>query len=169
MKVLFLSLALGVASIFVLATPAGAQDTDEDRSVEITFDVGDFDSERGDWAITVVHVTGEMEPDQTFTVELLDDDGVVLWSGADTFTAPTTSISVLPFVAVGDVAGTSISQTLPEVLGEAVERVPAEVLSQGAGGGGGGTLALSMVLAVVLVAIVFRTPLPSASTQRWTK
>lgn len=45
----------------------------------------------------------------------------------------------------------------------------AEVLSQGSGGGGGGLLALSMVLSVILVAILFRTPLPSQATQRWTK
>ena len=54
-----------------------------------------------------------------------------------------------------------------EVGGVQIE--PPEVEWGAGGGAGGGDLALTMVLAVLLVALVFRTPLPSASSQRWTK
>lgn len=161
--------ALGVAVLITVAAPAGAQESSDERGVEITFDVGDFDGDEGDWPITVVYVAGDMEDGEPFTVELLDEDGAVLWSATEAFTAPITTVTVEPFVAVGEVAEAEVSQAVAAVAGAVVERPPAEVLRQGAGGGGGGTLALSMVLAVVLVAIVFRTPLPSASTQRWTK
>ena len=60
-----------------------------------------------------------------------------------------------------------MSQGITVVGGVQIE--PPEIEWKAGGGGGGGQLALSMVMAVLLVAIVFRTPLPSASTQRWTK
>ena len=151
------------------AGPAAAQEVDEEGNVEITFDVGEFDGERGDWPFTVVYVAGDLTEGEPFTVVLSGDDGTVLWSGADRFTAPVTTVAVDRFVAVGDVVEAGISQSVPEVAGDVVERPAPEVLSQGAGGGGSGQLALSMVLAVILVAIVFRTPLPSQTTQRWTK
>lgn len=164
-----LTAAASMATVLLfLAAPAGAQEIGDGRQVEITFDVGDFDEDEGDWPITVVYVSGDMDVSEPFTVELLDDDGVTLWSATEEFTAPITTVTVVPFVAVGEVTDAAVSQAVAEVAGEVVERPPAEVLTQGAGGGGGGTLALSMVLAVVLVAIVFRTPLPSASSQRWT-
>ena len=165
--VLLLFVVAGLALVSA-AAPAAAQDGAE-GDVEITFDTGDFDSEQGDWPITVVYVSGEMQAGEPFTVELTGADGAVLWSATEIFTAPTTTFAVVPFVPVGAVTGAGVSQAVAEVAGDTVERRPPEVLSQGAGGGGGGTLALSMVLAVVLVAIVFRTPLPSASSQRWTK
>ena len=40
---------------------------------------------------------------------------------------------------------------------------------QGSGLGGAGQLALSMVIAVVFVAILFRAPLPAATSVRWRK
>jgi hypothetical protein len=70
-------------------------------------------------------------------------------------------------VLVSEVANASVEQGLTVVEGVQIEP---PVVEWGAGGGAaGGDLALSMVLAVLLVAMVFRTPLPSASTQRWTK
>ena len=163
-----LGLVVAVAALLGGAGPAAAQDEGE-RDVEITFDTGAFDSEQEDWPITVVYVTGDMDDGEPFTVQLTGEDGAVLWSATEVFTAPTTTVSVVPFLPVGAVTGAEVSQAVTQVAGDRVERHPPEVLSQGAGGGGGGTLALSMVLAIVLVAIVFRTPLPSASSQRWTK
>jgi hypothetical protein len=69
-------------------------------------------------------------------------------------------------VAVGDIASAGISQRLPVV---AAEQVVPEVNHTTEGGGGSGQLALSMVVIIALVALVFRTPLPSASTARWTR
>lgn len=158
-----------VALCTVVAGPAGAQEADDERAVTIAFDVGDHDAEAGDWPITVVHVTGDLEPGVGFTVELRDDDGAVVWSGDGEFTAPTTSLTVDELVVVGAVTEAAVSQALPDVAGDVVTRPEPEILQQGSGGGGGGQLALSMVVAVILVAILFRSPLPSASTQRWTK
>jgi hypothetical protein len=56
-----------------------------------------------------------------------------------------------------------------DVVGERLERADVEILGGASGGSGSGQLALSMILAIVVLAIVFRTPLPSSSTQRWTK
>lgn len=153
----------------LMAAPAGAQEAEDARDVEITFDIGEFDGEEGDWPITVVYVAGDMTAGEPFTVELKGEDGSVVWSGTEVFDAPMTTFAVDRFVAVGEVVEAGVSQAVPEVAGELTERPRAEVLSQGAGGGGSGQLALSMVLAVVLVAIVFRTPLPSQNSQRWTK
>ena len=163
-----LTLPLMFVAALCVAAPAGAQAAEE-GNVEITFDIGEFDGERGDWPITVVYVAGDLTEGEPFTVVLTGDDGTVLWSGTDRFTAPITTVAVDRFVAVGRVVEAGISQSVPEVAGDVVERPAPEVLSQGAGGGGSGQLALSMVLAVILVAIVFRTPLPSQTSQRWTK
>jgi hypothetical protein len=163
----FRILSAAFLTVTLTAGPAGAQ-APEDR-VDVTFDVGDFDGERGDWPITVVYVAGDLAEGEPFTVVLTGEDGTVVWSATEPFTAPVTAVTVDRFVAVGDVVEAGLSQSLPEVAGDVVERPPPEVLSQGAGGGGSGQLALSMVLAVILVAIVFRTPLPSQTSQRWTK
>lgn len=170
MKAAMAALIAGTV-VLVSGVPAGAQGApEEEGGVTIEFDVGDYDAEEGDWPITVVYVTGDLDDGEPFTVELLASDATVLWSGTDTFTAPTTAVTVDEFLAVGDVTEAAISQALPEVAGEVVTRPEVEVLQQGSGGGGGsGQLALSMVVAIILVAILFRTPLPSASTQRWTK
>jgi hypothetical protein len=147
---------LAICIVVGAAAPAGAQQQDGDGDVQIEFETGDFDGERGDWSISVVHVTGSgLDAGQPLTLELMS--------------ATTTSFTVVPFVAVQDVFRAAISQPLPEVAGDVVDRQEVEVRRQGAGGGGGGALALSMVLAVVLMAILFRTPLPSQVSQRWTK
>jgi hypothetical protein len=70
-------------------------------------------------------------------------------------------------IAVGALADAGVSQPQTVVAGVQIERP--EVTWSAAGSGGSGQLALSMVLAIIVVAVVFRTPLPSASTQRWTK
>ena len=159
---------IAASTILIGASSAGAQESEE-RSVEITFDTGDFDAGEGDWSITVVYVSGDMEDGVPFTVELYGEDDTVLWSGTEDFTEPTTAVAVDRFVAVSEVVEAGVSQALPEVAGQIDERQRVEVQRQGAGGGGGGALALSLVLAVVLLAILFRTPLPSAVSQRWTK
>ena len=159
-----------VLCVAILCVPesVAAQSTDE-RDVEITFDTGDFDADAGDWPITVVYVSGDVDEAAPFTVELLGEDGGVLWTGTEDFDGPTTAVAVASFVAVGDVVQAAISQPDPEVAGDVTERDVVDVLRQGAGGSGGGTIALSLVLAIILLAILFRTPLPSAVTQRWTK
>jgi hypothetical protein len=186
-----------------------------ERNVTIDFEVGDFDSSEGDWPITVVSVSGDLEPDEVFVVELRDGEGGVVWAGEGVFSPPTTSVAVERFVAVGDVHEAAIGQRLPEeaatttdlaepeVAGDVVTNPPSRISTapsstppspaaptdpqtpaptvegdvtvapdaslprQGSGLGGAGQLALSMVIAVVFVAILFRTPLPSATTQRW--
>jgi hypothetical protein len=188
------------------AAPVGAQ-TAEDRPVSIEFDVGDHDAARGDWPITVVRVSGDLDVGELFVVELRDGDGAVLWAGEAVYRPPTTSVAVDQFVAVGDVEEAAIGQrlppttlpapdepeapvpieepevarevvTMPDPPQEAVSPTPRvrgdvvtrpEPVPQGNGFGGAGQLALSMVIAVVFVAILFRTPLPSATTMRWRK
>jgi hypothetical protein len=205
--------------VLVWPSPAHAQTVDE-RAVTIDFEVGDFDSSEGDWPITVVNVSGDLEPDEGFVVELRDGDGEIVWAGEGVFSPPTTSVTVDSFVAVGDVDEAAIGQRLPEepatittnpppepvvagnvvtnpttpstavpaaapgapaapgttevpapppptVEGDVTAAPDAPLPQQGSGLGGAGQLALSMVIAVVFVAILFRTPLPSATTQRW--
>jgi hypothetical protein len=158
---------LGWAMVLVLAAPASAQDPGVIGNVDVSFDVGEVDAATGDWTIDAVEVTGELVDGQEFTVELTDADGGVMWSATETYTAPVTRIPVTEPVSVGEVAGAGVSQGITEVAGVQIE--PPQVDFGASGSGGGGQLALSMVMAVLLVAIVFRTPLPSASTQRWTK
>lgn len=206
------STTLAAFTLVTCATvgPASAQEP-PDRAVTIEFDVGDFDAGEGDWPITAVIVSGDLEPGEPILVELRDADDAVLWSAVADYQPPATTIAVEPFVAVGDVEETAIAQatppqtTVPEVAGDAVTPPappspraaaddpvpdapgastpqpttpppavegdvvdrPQDLLQRGNGWGGAGQLALSMVIAVVFVAILFRTPLPSASTQRW--
>jgi hypothetical protein len=149
----------------LLATPAAAQDPSLGQ-VDISFDVGSYDPEIGDWAVEVVIVTGALAEGEAFTVELRDVDGSVVWSATQAY-SPGMRIVVDRPVPVGVVAEAGVSQAQTIVAGEQVVRP--EVTWSAAGGGGAGQLSLSMVLAVVVVAIVFRTPMPSASTQRWTR
>lgn len=65
-------------------------------------------------------------------------------------------------------AGATPPGAPPSVGGDVVDR-PDQLPQQGNGAGGAGQLALSMVIAVIFVAILFRTPLPSATTVRWRK
>ncbi len=169
MKALSCARVLAVVSLvgFVAAaTPASAQE-DAIGNVDISFDVGELDPVVGDWAIEAVEVSGGLEEGRDFTVELTGDDGDVLWSATQPHTVPVTRIPVTDVLTVGEVTGAGVSQGLTVVAGVQIE--PPEVDWKGGPGGGGGQLTLSMVMTVLLVAIVFRTPLPSATTQRWTK
>jgi hypothetical protein len=162
-------IASASAVVMTSARVASAQDGETISNVDISFDVGDFDETAGDWTIDVVEVSGDLRDGQEFTVELTDSDGAVVWSATDAFVAPVTRISVSELVTVGEVAAAGVSQAQAPVVVEGVQIEPPRVDFGASGSGGGGQLALSMVMAVLLVAIVFRTPLPSASTQRWTK
>ena len=162
--------ALSLTWLATASSPALAQDGDDELigGVQINFDVGDFDSTVDDFTIDVVVVSGDLFDGEEFTVQLTGADGQVLWSATTTFTAPVTRIPVTTPVGVGDVAEAGVSQALvPEV--QAVQIEPPVVDYKAGGGGAGGQLALSMVLTLLLVAIMFRTPLPSATAQRWTK
>ena len=162
-----LSVVFAVAALLVVAAPASAQE-EPTGTVNISFDVGEYDDALGDWPIDVVEVSGDLADGEDFTVELRDDDGAVLWSATQAFANDPTRITVDRPVAVADVADAGVSQPLTIVGGVQVERPPVTWSASG-GGTGSGQLALSMVLAIIVVAVVFRTPLPSASTQRWTR
>lgn len=261
----FVVLVVASWTALLLAAPAHAQ---TERAVRITFETGDFDSARGDWPVTAVNVSGDLDSGQSFTVELRDGAGGVLWSGTAAYRPPMTTIEVGSFVAVGDVEEAAIAQRrpgqtttpttsptpttaptptttptpttsptpttqppnigepgepispidpgtppgpgspvvvdgvtvipvggqgpqdpsdpddpsspegaapappgsqTPAVGGDVVTRDDPQPVPQGNGFGGAGQLALSMVVAVVFVAILFRTPLPSATTTRWRK
>lgn len=164
-----LALAAGVIVLWssLAAGSAGAQEPAPERDVSIDFEVGDFDADEGDWGIDAVVVAGDVDPAEPFTVVLSDDGGAELWSGTATFAEPSTTVPVDGFVAVGDVTEAAISQAAPAVAGDVVTRQDVDLSQQGSGGGNGGQLALSMVLAVIMVAILFRSPLPAATTQRW--
>lgn len=159
-------LVAGVALVTV-AGPASAQEEPVVGAVDISFDVGSFDGELGDWTIDVVVVSGELEVGAPFTVELLGEGDAVIWAATQPFTGSPMRISVDQAVAVGDVTSAGVAQAQPIVGGVQVQRPPVEWSASG--GGGSGQLALSMVLAIIVVAVVFRTPMPSASTQRWTR
>jgi hypothetical protein len=197
------ALVAATALALVLPATASAQEPadDEVRAAEISYEIGDFDGEQGDWPIVALEVRGTLDTEQSVTVELWGADER-LWMGTVSVTPPVTRLEVVPFVAVGDLVEVGIWQQLTpvesieilppeapdppaepedevveedeelaptEVEGEQVERDGVEILGGASGGSGSGQLALSMILAVVVLAIVFRTPLPSASTQRWTK
>jgi len=159
--------AFSVAWLVAWSQPAVAQDPGVIGKVDISFDVGDVDSATGTWQIDAVKVAGDLEEGQDFTVELTDADGAIVWTATETYTAPVTRIPVTDRVSVDEVAAAGVSQGITQVEGVQIE--PPQVDWRAGGGAGGGQLALSMVMAVLLVAIVFRTPLPSSSTQRWTK
>jgi hypothetical protein len=157
---------IAVLLVFGGAAPAAGQE-DPGGTVDISFDVGEYDPARNDWTVEVVQVTGDLEEGRPFTVEVYGESDQILFSATQPYTSPTTRIEVTSTVAVGDVESAGVSQPLTVVAGVQVERP--EVDWSTSGGGGSGQLALSMVMAVIIVAIVFRTPLPSATTQRWTK
>lgn len=161
-------LIAGVCLVVLPSTAASAQE-EPGGAVDISFDVGEFDEAAGDWTIDVVEVSGDLEDGQEFTLELTGSDGEVVWSATEAFDGPVTRITVTEPVTVGEVAGAGVSQAQPPAVVGGVQIEPPIVDWGASGSGGGGQLALSMVMAVLLVAIVFRTPLPSASTQRWTK
>ncbi len=166
----WLALPFAVALAGVWLVPAAAQESpgsdDAPRSVNISFDLGDFDTARGDWPVSTVIVDGDLDEGVDFTVELRGTGDRVIWSAVRAFTLPQTRIGTGEFIGVGDVTRAGISQalTLDPLL---VQPELSENPVQG-GGGSTGQVATSMVLVIIIAVILFRTPLPSASTQRWT-
>jgi hypothetical protein len=146
---------------------AHAQDSELIGDVSISFEVGELDPTAGDWTIDAVEVSGELEEGREFTITLLNAGGGTVWTGSAAYTDPITTIEVSEPVFVGEVASAGVEQGITVVGGVQIE--PPIVEWSAGGGAGGGDLALSMVLAVFLVALVFRTPLPSATVARWTK
>jgi len=163
------ALAMVIAGLVLAPTQAHAQDESDEPigTVDISFDVGELDPVADDWTIDAVEVSGDLQDGVDFTVELTGEGGELVWSATESFTAPVTRIEVTTSVMVGEVLDAGVSQGITQVGGVQIE--PPLLEWKGGGGGGGGQLALSMVMAVLLVAIVFRTPLPSATSQRWTK
>jgi hypothetical protein len=168
-------LAATVAWVAVLAgaVAASAQEVDPRAdegvvgAVQLSFVIGAFDVGLGDFPVTAVTVLDRGGSEAATTVELRGAGGRVLWSATVALTPPSTTIPVDPPVAVGAVESAGVARAAPVVAAE--QFVPPEVFHSAQGGGGSGQLALSLVLVVALVAIVFRTPLPSATTQRWTR
>jgi hypothetical protein len=180
---------------FLAASPAAAQDASvgDVRSVEISYEVGPYDPASQDWGIVAVVLRGDLDPDEPVNVELWAE-GQRLWAGITRVTAPETRLPVDDFVAIGDLVEVGIWQPLApaedfvilspdlpepppnepavepaaEVGGIRVPEATDEVLGRTAGGGSG-QLALAMILVAIVLVIVFRTPLPSATSQRWTK
>lgn len=168
MRIALRLLAVLALTLLSHAAPASAQEADDVvGEVDISFVVGDYDAELDDWVVTAVEVSGDLEDGQPFTVTVTGPGGEDLWAATQAFDAPVMQIPVNPVVAVGEITAAGVSQPLAEVGGAVVERP--QVDWGRAGGGGSGQLALSVILAILVVAIVFRTPLPSATTQRWTK
>lgn len=133
------------------------------RSADVGIEVGDFDDALGDWPVTAVSVTGEIDEGVVFTVTLKGSNGV-LWTGSAEYTEPLTTLPVTG-VGVGEVVSAELGSTL--VLGQLI--LP-ELEDQLQGGGGStGQVATSMALVIIVAVILFRTPLPAAATQRWTK
>jgi hypothetical protein len=148
------------------AAPASAQDgVDEPREVEVGFDLGEYVG--GDWTVDAVVVEGDLDEGQDVTVQILGTSGRVLWQGTLPFTKPSLRIPLDQRVLVGDVESAGISQALTIVDTLLVE--PDINAPVSGGGGGAGQIATTMVLVIIIAVILFRTPLPSASSQRWTK
>lgn len=168
---LLLALVVGALTLSVGIGPAGAQESSTSSSVkaptraEVEFEVGDYDKAAGDWSIEAVRVTGDMADNTSFTISLLGSGGRELWRVDSEFTGPEMRIPVDAAVGVRDVTSTELSSNL--VAGELITPELEERL-QG-GGGSTGQVATSMALVMIIAVILFRTPLPAAATQRWTK
>jgi hypothetical protein len=162
---LVLVAALAWASPAMSQQPGSGDDTP--TQALISFDVGDYSSELHDWRVDAVLVSGDLEDGKDITVELLGADDRVLWTATAPFTAPQSRIEVHDSVVVGEVASAGMSQEGTPVD---PQLVPSQVVDPVQGGGGSsGQVATSMVLVIIVAVILFRTPLPAASTQRWTK
>lgn len=160
-----------LASALAWADPAMSQQPGAGEGTPtqaaISFDVGDYNPELHDWRVDAVLVSGDLQDGEDITIELLGANDRVLWTATAPFTAPQVRIEVHDTVVVGDVAAAGLSQE-----GEPIDPqlVPSEVVDPVQGGGGSsGQVATSMVLVIIVAVILFRTPLPAASTQRWTK
>ena len=160
---------LALAGVWLL--PAFAQDeagadAQAPKNVDVSFDLGSYSTTLDDWTVETVIVKRDLDPAKDFTVMIQGDGDRTLWSATQPFTAPETRIAVGQPVAVGQVTKVGVSQdeTLDPLL------VTPQVVDPVQGGGGSsGQVATSMVLVIIIAVILFRTPLPAASTQRWTK
>ncbi len=157
-------------AVLLGGAPAGAQESeatpDEPGAADISIEIGAYDGGRHDFLVKAVVVRGELREDVDFTVELRGNGGRVLWSATRTYPGGSLRIEVDVPVGVGDVTSTGISQA---AIPLEVEVVPPDAPSAVEGTGGSGQLTLSMVVTIIVVAVVFRSPLPSAQTSRWTK
>jgi hypothetical protein len=169
---LLLVLLVGAFALFVGIGPATAQESSTTSTslkvptrAAVEFEIGDYDSAVGDWAIEAVTVTGDIQDNTTFTIILRGSGGRELWRVDSEFMGPEMRIPVGAEVAVGDVTSTELSSNL--VAGQLITPELEDRL-QG-GGGSTGQVATSMALVMIIAVILFRTPLPAAATQRWTK
>ena len=161
------SLLGAVGALLSMAAPAAAQD-EPAGTVDISFEIGPYDTELDDFPLSAVVVTGDLEEGKDVTIDVKGSGGRVLWSGTAPFRAPSTTIPVDDLVSVGDIASAGVGQARdPVVAGVVIE--PPEVFHAAGGATGSGQLALSMVVIIALFAILFRAPLPSATTQRWVR
>ena len=135
-------------------------------SADVELEIGAYDAALNDWPVTAVVVTGDIEEDLEFRVVLAGNSGQ-LWAESTTFAGPETRIPILTKIAVGDVTSAELSSAL--VLGALITPELGEGTQPGAGGGSTGQVATSMALVIIIAVILFRTPLPAASVQRWTR
>ena len=161
-----LATLLAIFASAAIATPAAAQD-ELVGNVEISFEIGPYDADIDDFPVSAVIVEGNLEDGKDVTVEIKGTGGRVLWSGTAPFHAPSITIDVDELVPVGEVASAGVAQAREPVVAGVVIEPPEVFHSSGGGAAGSGQLGLSMVVIIALFAILFRTPLPSASTQRW--
>lgn len=144
--------------------PATSSSVAPPTAVSVEPEVGDYSSALGDWPVEAVRVTADLEEGVTFTVALKGTGGQELWTETAQYTEPFVRIPVSG-VAVGDLGSVEFNSTL--VLGQLI---PPELEERLQGGGGStGQVATSMALVVIIAVILFRTPLPAAASQRWTK
>ena len=115
--------------------------------------------------MTAIKVTADIEDNTTFSVILHGSGGRELWRVDTQFRGPTMTIPVTG-VAVGDVTETELS-TPTSWLGPLI--VPELDNTVSGGGRFDGQVATSLALVMIIAVILFRTPLPAAATQRWTK
>ncbi len=152
-----------------LAPVAAAQDATPTSAAAPTRatvepEVGEYSGALGDWPVEAVRVTADIDAGTTFTVVLKGSSGQVLAEETTQYTEPFTRVPVSG-VSVRELAGVEFKSTL--VLGQLITPELEERL-QG-GGGSTGQVATSMALVTIIAVILFRTPLPAAATQRWTK
>jgi hypothetical protein len=105
-----------------------------------------------------------------------EEAGIDTLGTTTTTAAPPLAPTSSPPTTARATTTSSVSTTTPTTTTETTEprtprsEVPAEILGTAAGGGNaGGRVALSVILAAVVLALVFRLPLPFASTPRWRK
>jgi hypothetical protein len=159
------SLAVGVGvALVALAGPASAQSAAP--GVRLSFDIGAFDAARHDFLIEAVVVSDGLREGEDFTVALRGAGDRVLWSATRTYSAPSVRIALDVPVGVAAVTSTDVAQAVPPLE---IEAVPPQAPSAMEGTGGSGQLTLSMVVTLIVVIVVFRSPLPSVQTSRWTK